>query len=1098
MRLTADTPLRSSKQLQGLCIDDFFCVSVEPSNLDPSHSVAHKAYEAAQTAYREHGLLGSPHKDIIAQDTGKTIGAFVNSGEEARKRGLVTVGAPPEKRVALSFLTLFLCQLTHTSDSLHLCLLGAWISILAYRRPLMAILQKAFLVVNQNDFDRNHPRLVKLSRIVANELVLLSVLMPFAVCDLTAEFMEEIFCTDASSLKGAICSAPCPRYVQEVVWKCCKSKGSYTRLLSPIEAVLANLGEFEPEKLVPEVVTPCRPLCYVFDFIEVFAGAALITAELVEMGVSCGPPLDLSFSGEFNLESVRVMMWISYLLSAGLLKAFFVCPPCTTFSIMRRPALRDWFSPHGFCPSHPQTRLGNILAHRALQLMRIGWVHDAIGLLEQPFTSKMRYLPSWKAIEKLEGVQTIRADSCRFGSVHQKGFRLMGLRMDMRRLAKRCQCVGKHVLVQGSLTKASATYTKELAYNIALCFRDSLRFLKKSLHTSLDSKVKGLENQLVNDLAVSSDWKVMSSWTFKKQSHINILEMSAVLRLANKLAERRKPLRVVNFVDSFVVRGAASKGRTASLGLTPIIRRLNAVCIASSLYFTLPFVPTRLNVADDPTRNCQLRSKLPTCSSGMGVDDLFDLASFTNLRRWASNWVRLVIRLNCLRSLRLWDRSAFRHTPLHLWHSDEVLVHSDFDSTLGFPGEGHRVWIAYGFRGFLLLLFLPVAFAFCVLLPLSRPVGAGRGRWGCLLVVLLSGRAMAMPVFPKTAGEFSKMQDRNLRGPLPEGRPVLPKTGTIRQRYLTAFLEWTQEQQIDFEDMLNNFYTCSEEVNILLSRYGRILYNNGKSYTQYAETLNAITSWKPSIRRLLQGAWDLGYTWVRAEPSNHHIAMPHQVALSMITVSLLWGWTTVAGIIALGYGALLRPGELLALTRADMLLPRDCDHGISFALVAIKEAKTRFSHARLQSAKLDIEDLLAVVDLCFGDLRPHQKLWPQSGSTLRARFKALLRVLDLLPSPGSASKELDLGSLRAGGATYILQQTENGELLRRRGRWANYKMMEIYVQELASVIFLQSMSEKAREKVFSSARTFLEVFDKAKTLHSAKIPTTTWYLLFSK
>ena len=71
--------------------------------------------------------------------------------------------------------------------------------------------------------------------------------------------------------------------------------------------------------------------------------------------------------------------------------------------------------------------------------------------------------------------------------------------------------------------------------------------------------------------------------------------------------------------------------------------------------------------------------------------------------------------------------------------------------------------------------------------------------------------------------------------------------------------------------------------------------------------------------------------------------------MAMITVSLLWGWTHLAGIVALGFGALLRPGELLAL------------RGISFGLVSIKEAKTRFSHARLQSAKLDVAALLEVV-----------------------------------------------------------------------------------------------------------------------------------------
>ena len=1098
VRLTADTPLRSSKQLQGLCIDDFFCVSVEPALSNPETSEAFKAYQTAQKAYKRRSLLGSPQKDIIAQEVGKTIGACVNSGAEARKRGLVTVSAPPEKRVALSFLTLMLCQLSHTSDSLHLCLLGAWVSILAYRRPLMAVLQKSFSLVNQNAFDKNRPRLVRLSRQIANELVLLSVLMPFAVFDLTAEFMDEIFCTDASSLKGAICAAPCRRKVHEVLWKSCKSKGSYMRLLSPIEVVMANLGEFQPDSLSPDIVSPSRPLCYVFDFIEVFAGAALITTELLAMGVSCGPPLDLSFSREYDLESERVMQWLTYLLSAGLLKAFFVCPPCTTFSIMRRPALRDFAFPFGFDPSHPQTRLGNILGHRALQLLRIGWMFDAVGMIEQPFSSKMKNLPSWQAVSKLAEVRTVRTDSCRFGSVHQKGFRLMGLRMNMDRLDKRCRCVGKHVVVQGSLTKASATYTRELAFNIALCFRDAIRSLKLSIQSSLDLDVKGLENQLVNDVALGSDWKVMHSWTFKKQSHINILEMSAVLRLANKLAERRKPLRVVNLVDSFVVRGAASKGRSASLGLTPVIRRLNAVSVAASLFFTLPFVPTRLNVSDDPTRNCQLRSRIPSFTDSLSDSDLFDVAAISGYKRWASNWIRLVLRLNCLSSFRMWDRSIFRQVPLETWYEKVPWTTLDFDSTLGFPGEGPQFRYAFGLRGFFSVSVLPVCVWCGVLLCFLRPVGAVPCRWGCMLLLFVPRGAMAMPIVPGTTGEFAKMQDRNARGPLPEGRPVLPKTGSQRQKFLTAFLDWTVEQQIDFEDMLQNFHTCSEEVNILLTRYGRLLYNNGKSYTQYAETLNAISSWKPSVRRMLQGAWDLGYTWVRAEPSVHHIAMPHQVALAMLTVCLLWGWTSVAGIIALGFGSLLRPGELLALTRGDLLLPRDCDRGISFALVSIKEAKTRFSHARLQSAKLDIEDLLSVVDLCFGDLLPHQKLWPQSGSTLRARFRSLLTALDLMPRPGSNTKELDLGSLRAGGATYILQQTENGELLRRRGRWANYKMMEIYVQELAAVIFLQSLSKSSRDKVFSSARVFLDVLGRAKTFVSAKIPTSTWYVLFTK
>lgn len=195
-----------------------------------------------------------------------------------------------------------------------------------------------------------------------------------------------------------------------------------------------------------------------------------------------------------------------------------------------------------------------------------------------------------------------------------------------------------------------------------------------------------------------------------------------------------------------------------------------------------------------------------------------------------------------------------------------------------------------------------------------------------------------------------------------------------------------------------------------------------------------------------------------------------------------------------GFSALLRPGELLALVRSDLLLPRDCDAGIGFALVAIREAKTRFSHARLQNAKVDIPDLLQIVDFAFGGLERHQKLWPQSGSTLRQRFKSVLQSLEI----SNIERCLDLGSLRAGGATYILQHTENGELLRRRGRWANYKMMEIYVQELASVLYLQTIPGGAKEKIFAAARAFPDVLRRALELQHANIPHRSWFFLFSK
>ena len=100
VRLLANRPLRNSSQCQGLVIDDFFALSVERAGCDRTSSVAHETFQTAQEAYRQAKLLGSPAKDVDAETAGKLIGAYVNAKPETLGRGLCTVGAPPEKRIA--------------------------------------------------------------------------------------------------------------------------------------------------------------------------------------------------------------------------------------------------------------------------------------------------------------------------------------------------------------------------------------------------------------------------------------------------------------------------------------------------------------------------------------------------------------------------------------------------------------------------------------------------------------------------------------------------------------------------------------------------------------------------------------------------------------------------------------------------------------------------------------------------------------------------------------------------------------------------------------------------------------------------------------
>ena len=1086
-RIAANRPFRGIGLMEGLVIDDYFALSASPlgsTETTPDQA----AFDTAQKAYSAHALLGSPTKDIRGESQGKVIGASVNASKRALDFGMCLVGAPSSKRLALSWISLQVSTLTHTSDVLHLCLLGGWISCLGFRRPMMSLLNESFRLVDASKIDPLHPKLVPLPRAVACELVLLSVLCCFAVSDICAPFHERVFSTDASIQKGAICSAPVNVDFARVLWRSSRSKGAYHRLLTPSEALAKNLGVHEelPAQIEPSVD---RPLAFHYEFLEVFAGAHVISTAASARGLVVGPPIDISLCREYDMSFVHVLQWISAMISDGRLMSFAVEPPCTTFSIMRKPPLRSRLCPFGFSARDVKTATGNLLAARALQLMHIGFLNQVTGLLETPFSSLLKHLPAFKNLVCHSEVQQCRTDSCMLGSIHQKSFRFVGVHADLDPLRVKCDRQHKHVQIAGAYTKKSATYTPLLADRFAEVVQQGV--LKKRAHlAALDSlPTKGLESQLVNSVALHGDWSVDSSWTFSRFCHINILEFSVLERLATKLASRAIPSRVTCLCDSHVCSAASAKGRTSSAGLGPVVRRYCAICVACGLYFSVPYVPTRLNVSDDPTRDVPLRSSSGCFSIfDWPVDSLYDLAALPKLRRWASNWVRLVISVLGSRVLALTDRSVYRHAYPNcgcLFESPSQ-HHMDFDSTLGFPGEGPIFPLSLG-----LALFTSTAQgALCCTVGFRCSVSPGR------VVFAMAFLHEATSMMPRNPADAARQARRNTQ-PLALGRPVLPVTSFNRENLFAAFESWCTGTGIDFESLLENSLQQAEGINACLASYGRMLYYAGRPYGHFAETINAVVSRKAILRRHLQPAWDVAYAWMRNEPPVHHVACPWQVVLALISSALIWGWTREAGVIALCFAGILRAGEGLNALRRDLLLPADSLGMNDFALLALEESKTRFSVARHQCAKIDSADMLRVLRLAFEHLLPTEKLWPWSNQTFRNRFRTLLASLGLPTSNVNGVKPLEVGSLRPGGATWLLQATENSELVRRRGRWTTTKVLEIYLQETACIRFWTSLDESQRSNILTVGQSFLAVLEKAELLKVSNVPPNVWFKIFS-
>ena len=128
----------------------------------------------------------------------------------------------------------------------------------------------------------------------------------------------------------------------------------------------------------------------------------------------------------------------------------------------------------------------------------------------------------------------------------------------------------------------------------------------------------------------------------KRAPHINVLEVSSAVRVLLEAGKRGAHARFLAFVDSSVARGALAKGRSTSRLLQPLLKRACVIQVCYDLYPVWLYSPTRLNVADDPTREEPLRE--PAVCSFCEVDGVdLQVLHGVGLKRVGANWVRLLV-----------------------------------------------------------------------------------------------------------------------------------------------------------------------------------------------------------------------------------------------------------------------------------------------------------------------------------------------------------------------------------------------------------------------------------------------------------------------
>ena len=181
---------------------------------------------------------------------------------------------------------------------------------------------------------------------------------------------------------------------------------------------------------------------------------------------------------------------------------------------------------------------------------------------------------------------------------------------------------------------------------------------------------------------------------------------------------------------------------------------------------------------------------------------------------------------------------------------------------------------------------------------------------------------------------------------------------------------------------------------------------------------------------------------------------------AIFVVAIFWGWPRVGTLMAAAFSGILRPGEFLTATRKALLFPEDSlSPHQSWILWRHERPKSRRSAARYQPSRIDDAGVIALLRVLYKHEPDDSPLWDGTPYSFRRRVQAISAFFGL--------KDLKISGARGGGATELYELSEDAWLTLRRGRWAAFATMNIYLQETAAAQVLRKEAPEQQHRIES-------------------------------
>ena len=234
------------------------------------------------------------------------------------------------------------------------------------------------------------------------------------------------------------------------------------------------------------------------------------------------------------------------------------------------------------------------------------------------------------------------------------------------------------------------------------------------------------------------------------------------------------------------------------------------------------------------------------------------------------------------------------------------------------------------------------------------------------------------------------------------------------------------------------------------------------------------------LRPCLPVAWDLLTRWERVQPVTHRVPLPEAMFKAMFALGVLKGWYRWCAVLGLAYFGIARAGEPLRAHRKDLLLPSDTLSDLSVgAFMAVRSPKTAFrGKGKVQRICIKDVDFCIFLEHVLSRAPPEDLLYRGSPSSFRKRWDELLLMLAV-----PRSLRLTPGGIRGGGAVKAYREGVSIADLMWRMRIRHSATLEAYLQEVAALSSLTTLSAESRRRL-AAANAFYQPALRASSFSS--------------